>query len=155
MDISEIIKKGKQAGISPEKTLQILQKNGVDISSFDSFQKPKSFSADFDDTTVPTSKERTELGKSIQNIAQGVFKSLGIGFALNQLSGAMKGMTALLSGEEAWKKYSKEGPTGLNLGYLGDMGKPMEMSSNAKEAWKQAKKAAGIVTGKQIGRAHV
>ena len=61
MDIDEIIQKGKQAGISPERTLQILQKNGVDISSFEDSKNLISFSTDFDDTTVPTSKERTEL----------------------------------------------------------------------------------------------
>ena len=142
MDIDEIIQKGKQAGISKDRTLQILQKNGVDVSSYvNSSNSQSSLSSDI--STTPTSHERTKLGKFIQSIAQVVAEPAG--FALNQLYGATQVVEALLGGEEAQKKYLKEGLTGLNLGYFGDMGKPMEMRSiDSKEGFADLKKSVGI-----------
>ena len=100
MDIDEIIQKGKQAGISKDRTLQILQKNGVDVSSYvNSSNSQSSLSSDI--STTPTSHERTKLGKFIQDMAQGIAKP--VGFALNQLYGAAQGVEALLSDEEAQK----------------------------------------------------
>lgn len=140
MDISEIIQKGKQAGISPEKTLQILQKNGVDISSYN-----PSYSSQLNQNNQQTTKirgasgENTALGRLIKGMVQGV-AHVPL-WAANQLYAAGQGINGLFD-EEAGKKFLQGDIKSIDAGYLGSTG-PADMMGQGRD-WETFKKSVGM-----------